>query len=184
MIVISVRNMPELPEVQTVVNQLRDAGCIGAAITGVRVVWARSIDRPEAPVFCDELFGCRVKDIRRRGKFIVFYLSASKHLLIHLRMSGRLYLADPGAPPVKHEHVFVDFEHGRQLRFHDTRKFGRFYLVDNPDAILAPAVTLGVTRGRDYHLEGATMEIEPMFNGIAQILGVIRAIDSGVCDGV
>ena len=47
-----------------------------------------------------------------------------------------------------------------------------------------PAVTLGVTRGRDYHREGATMEIEPMFNGIAQILGVILAIDSGVCDGV
>ena len=46
-----------------------------------------------------------------------------------------------------------------------------------------PAVTLGVTRGRDYHLEGASMEIEPMFKGIAQILGVIQAIDSGVCDG-
>ena len=47
-----------------------------------------------------------------------------------------------------------------------------------------PAVTLGVTRGRDYHLECATMEIEPMFSGIAQILGVILAIDNGVCDGV
>ena len=47
-----------------------------------------------------------------------------------------------------------------------------------------PAVTLGVTRGRDYNLEGATMEIEPMFNGIAQILGVILALDNGVCDGV
>jgi len=46
-----------------------------------------------------------------------------------------------------------------------------------------PAVTLGVTRGRDYHREGATMEIEPMFKGIAQILGVILSIDNGVCDG-
>ena len=46
-----------------------------------------------------------------------------------------------------------------------------------------PAVTMGVTRGRDYHLEGATMEIEPMFKGIAQVLGVILAIDNGVCDG-
>ncbi|MBW2612214.1 MAG: hypothetical protein JRE12_07585 [Deltaproteobacteria bacterium] len=47
-----------------------------------------------------------------------------------------------------------------------------------------PAVTLGVTRGKDYHLEAATMEIEPMFRGIAQILGVILAIDNGVCDDV
>ena len=47
-----------------------------------------------------------------------------------------------------------------------------------------PAVTLGVTRGRDYHLQGATMAIEPRYKGIAQILGVIAAIDNGVADGV
>lgn len=46
-----------------------------------------------------------------------------------------------------------------------------------------PAVTLGVTRGKNYHLEGSTMEINPMFKGIAQIIGVIQAIDNGVCDG-
>jgi len=45
-----------------------------------------------------------------------------------------------------------------------------------------PAVTLGITHGDNYHLENATMEIEPMFKGIAQIVGVIKAIDSGVCD--
>jgi hypothetical protein len=45
-----------------------------------------------------------------------------------------------------------------------------------------PAVTLGITHGDNYHLENATMEIEPMFKGIAQIIGVIKAIDSGVCD--
>jgi tripeptide aminopeptidase len=45
-----------------------------------------------------------------------------------------------------------------------------------------PAVTLGVTHGEDYHLSDAKVEIEPMFKGIAQVLGVIKAIDSGVCD--
>ena len=45
-----------------------------------------------------------------------------------------------------------------------------------------PAVTLGITHGDNYHLENAIMEIEPMFKGIAQIVGVIKAIDSGVCD--
>jgi len=45
-----------------------------------------------------------------------------------------------------------------------------------------PAVTLGVTEGKNVHLENATMKINPMFTGIAQILGVIMAIDSGVCD--
>ena len=45
-----------------------------------------------------------------------------------------------------------------------------------------PAVTLGVTEGKNVHLENATMKITPMFTGIAQIIGVIMAIDSGVCD--
>jgi len=45
-----------------------------------------------------------------------------------------------------------------------------------------PAVTLGITRGDNYHQQNATVEIEPIFKGIAQIIGVIMAIDSGVCD--
>ncbi len=45
-----------------------------------------------------------------------------------------------------------------------------------------PAVTLGITRGHNYHLANASIEIEPMYTGIAQIIGVIKAIDSGVCD--
>ncbi|WDN89314.1 hypothetical protein BuS5_02282 [Desulfosarcina sp. BuS5] len=45
-----------------------------------------------------------------------------------------------------------------------------------------PAVTLGITKGKNYHLEKSSMLIEPMFKGIAQIIGVIMAIDSGVCD--
>jgi acetylornithine deacetylase/succinyl-diaminopimelate desuccinylase-like protein len=45
-----------------------------------------------------------------------------------------------------------------------------------------PAVTLGITRGENIYLENSTMEIEPMYKGIAQIIGVIMAIDKGVCD--
>jgi acetylornithine deacetylase/succinyl-diaminopimelate desuccinylase-like protein len=45
-----------------------------------------------------------------------------------------------------------------------------------------PAVTLGITRGENIYLENSTMEIEPMYKGIAQIIGVIMAIDRGVCD--
>ena len=45
-----------------------------------------------------------------------------------------------------------------------------------------PAVTLGITRGENIHLENSIMEIEPMYKGIAQIIGAIMAIDKGVCD--
>ncbi|UCD79289.1 MAG: hypothetical protein JSW26_28470 [Desulfobacterales bacterium] len=46
-----------------------------------------------------------------------------------------------------------------------------------------PALTLGITYGENYYTEKATMEIDPMFKGIAQVIGVIKAIDIGVCDG-
>jgi hypothetical protein len=46
-----------------------------------------------------------------------------------------------------------------------------------------PTVTLGITHGEDHYTHKATMEIEPMFKGIAQVIGVLKAIDSGVCDG-
>ncbi len=45
-----------------------------------------------------------------------------------------------------------------------------------------PAITLGITYGENRYMENATMEIEPMYQGIAQIIGVLKAIDSGVCD--
>jgi len=45
-----------------------------------------------------------------------------------------------------------------------------------------PAVTLGITHGENYYTENATMQIEPMFMGIAQVVGVLKAIDDGACD--
>ena len=45
-----------------------------------------------------------------------------------------------------------------------------------------PAVTLGLTYGENYHQPKSQLEIEPMFKGIAQVIGVLQAIDSGVCD--
>jgi di/tripeptidase len=45
-----------------------------------------------------------------------------------------------------------------------------------------PAVTIGITHGENYYTDRATMEIEPMFKGIAQVIGVLKAIDDGVCD--
>jgi acetylornithine deacetylase/succinyl-diaminopimelate desuccinylase-like protein len=45
-----------------------------------------------------------------------------------------------------------------------------------------PTLTLGITHGENYYSDKATMEIEPMFTGIAQIIGVLKAIDNGVCD--
>ena len=128
--------MPELPEVQTIVNDLKTAGLIGAAIIGAKVFWPRTIFKPSSNIFCVRIKQKKVTDIRRRGKYIVFDLSGPEHLLIHLRMTGRLHLVAPDQPRSKHEHVILHFKNQYQLRFHDTRKFGRFYLVQDPEKVI------------------------------------------------
>jgi formamidopyrimidine-DNA glycosylase len=128
--------MPELPEVQTIANDLIAAEVIGPTISGASVFWPRSIAEPAPGSFCRRIKGQQFSAIGRRGKYLVFKLSAGDTLLLHLRMSGRLHLVAADTPRVKHEHVILSFDDGRQLRFHDPRKFGRLTLVKNPGKIL------------------------------------------------
>ena len=128
--------MPELPEVQTVVNDLKAAHIEGAVIKDAKVFWSRTISEPSSKTFCYRIRGKKIKAIRRRGKFIVFDFKNGDNMLMHLRMSGRLHLVAQDLPRQKHEHVIITFKDGKQLRFHDTRKFGRIYLTSDAGKIL------------------------------------------------
>ena len=128
--------MPELPEVQTLVNDLNTAGLVGATFTGARVYWPRTIAIPSVNDFRRVIRGKRITAIRRRGKFIVMDLAPNGCLLMHLRMSGRLHLVPAGTKRSRHEHVIFGFENAGELRFHDTRKFGRVFLVPDPVRVL------------------------------------------------
>ena len=128
--------MPELPEVQTVVNDLLASGIVGRTITGARVFWPRSVAMPSAEAFCQALPCRAIERIWRRAKYLIMDLSGGEHLLAHLRMSGRIHLVAMDEPRAKHEHIVIDLDDGRQLRLHDTRKFGRMYLVRELDAVL------------------------------------------------
>jgi len=128
--------MPELPEVQTIVNDLNDADVIGIPISRARVFWARTIASPGSKSFCRRLKGRKFTAIRRRGKYLVFDIDNGNTLLLHLRMSGRLHLVAADTPRIKHEHVILSFTDGRHLRFHDPRKFGRLSLLKDPAPIL------------------------------------------------
>ena len=128
--------MPELPEVQTLVNDLKAAGMEGVTFTKARVFWPRSIAAPSPAAFCRRIRDKRIQAIRRRGKFLVFDLLGGCHLLIHLRMSGRLHLVPFNSVRLKHEHVLLEIDNARQLRFHDTRKFGRLFLVEDIQSVI------------------------------------------------
>jgi len=128
--------MPELPEVQTVVNDLKVANLIGIPIIAAWVYWPRTVAEPSPRLFCRQIKGQKFTAIRRRGKYLVFDVADGHTMLLHLRMSGRLHLVSADTPRSKHEHVILGFDDGRQLRFHDTRKFGRLHLIKDPARIL------------------------------------------------
>ena len=128
--------MPELPEVQTVVDELLRAGIAGARIRAVDVLWRRSVAEPAANKFRASLAGRTIAACSRRGKFIVIDLAGGGHVLIHLRMTGRLILAAAEARREKHDRVVFRLAGGRELRLHDTRKFARVRLVADAAAAL------------------------------------------------
>lgn len=128
--------MPELPEVETVVRDLRELGLVGATITGVGVFWERTVAFPSAARFREGLRHVRVTGITRRAKYIVMDLSSSNVLIVHLRMTGQFHFEQAGRVRDAHDHIVLRFSDGRQLHFRDTRKFGRWWLTDDPSAVL------------------------------------------------
>jgi formamidopyrimidine-DNA glycosylase len=146
--------MPELPEVETVVRGLRREGLVGRRIAEARVHWPRSVATPSAEEFQRRLRGRRITAIARRAKYILLTLAPGSSVIIHLRMTGRMLVTPPDAPRHPHQHVVLRLDDGREVRFQDTRKFGRWYVVSDPAAILgklgpeplAPAFTPPVLR--------------------------------------
>ncbi len=126
--------MPELPEVETFVRALRQGRNLGSeneyfpSLQGQTIVdlWS---DYPKTLAPNQELFqtnvvGRQIKEITRRGKYIVFVLD--KGLFhIHLRMSGRLSVSKLSSPRPKHVHVCIMLSSGYCILFDDARKFGR-----------------------------------------------------------
>ena len=128
--------MPELPEVQSVVDTLRRKNIPGLLIYSAAVYWPRTIAEIDPADFCKKIKGRTVRQITRRGKYIVFDLSSGLTLMIHLRMTGRLNWETKDTPRNKHEHVILEIGETHSLRFQDTRKFGRIWLTAAPEQIL------------------------------------------------
>lgn len=127
--------MPELPEVETLARELRGV-LIGRMVVGVEVRWPRTVAVPDPETFARRLTGRRIREIRRRGKWLLLGLDEGTWLLVHLRMSGRLTVEEAHAPDDAHTRVVFYLDDGRRLRFSDPRKFGRMVLVDDPGAVL------------------------------------------------
>lgn len=126
--------MPELPEVETYARDL-DRLLRGCTFTGARVGWPAQLAGEDPGTFASRLSGRQVRGVSRRGKLLVFQLDDGA-LVLHLRMSGRPIVAGAGEPVDPHAHLVLDLAGGRELRLRDPRKFGRAWLVADPETVL------------------------------------------------
>lgn len=127
--------MPELPEVETVVRGLR-ADLEGSTLRTLWHDWDNTLRNHTAADFAGRIAGQKIHRLHRRAKYIVMTLD-DVLLMIHLKMTGRLYLARPDETNEADRWVHVKFglDDGRELRFSDSRKFGRVYLADTLEQV-------------------------------------------------
>lgn len=128
--------MPELPEVETIVRELRSA-VLGRRIAYLRV-YLNKIVRPGPRLIARMMTGAEIKTVNRRGKFIVFELfrdgpDPDLYLIVHLKMTGQFLWRDRGEKDrAKHVHAVIGFEGGGELLYRDMRQFGYLHGL-NPE---------------------------------------------------
>lgn len=138
--------MPELPEVQTVVDTIAPT-VVGRPIRRCRRS-AFDILTPAGFDFPNAVLGRTIASISRRAKRIVFRLDDGNSFFIHLGMSGRLTIEPNSNPVAKHTHAVFEFAgEPFELRFVDPRRFGGiFWLGDSGvhDSVGPEPLTIGV----------------------------------------
>lgn len=136
--------MPELPEVETVRRSL-NLLTLGQIIQGGEVFLERSLAYPVSGAeFCSKITGRTVIQWHRRGKYLLAELDRG-WLGVHLRMSGQLLWCNRRDSLQKHTRVRLFFQGEGELRFVDTRTFGKIWLMENsqPSKVITGLQKLG-----------------------------------------
>lgn len=133
--------MPELPEVETIRRMLSKGtseypSILSCKIINVQLFWEKTLAKPSIEQFTTDIENQKIVDINRRGKYLVFKLTRG-FLLIHLKMSGDIKIVPENSLMEKHERVAIYLDNGWKFIFIDPRKFGRVWLVSDPEKILS-----------------------------------------------
>ncbi len=115
--------MPELPEVETIKRELRSL-ILNKKIKEFHVHDKILLKKPKAQAGWNKIISSKVKDVERKGKFIVIKLSNGLKIVIHLKMTGQLIYG--GTNNAKIKLVFSDSSY---MSYYDKRRFGEWYLI-------------------------------------------------------
>ena len=125
--------MPELPEVETIRNQLKTK-IKAKRIKKVEVKLPKIIRDTSVIFLKKKITGSRIKDINRRAKLLIIHLSNNYSLIIHLKLSGQLvYYSDLKHKKEKYTHLIYYFSDNSCLCHNDLRQFGYVKLIKTAD---------------------------------------------------
>ena len=123
--------MPELPEVETIRRQLNEEAT-GLSIADIWTDVPKMV-RPSLKETLKRVKGQRIKAVERRGKLLIIRLVGQENLVLHLRLSGQLFLHGAASHKDPFLHVLIKLSDGRDLHFNDARKFGYVQLIENDE---------------------------------------------------
>jgi formamidopyrimidine-DNA glycosylase len=126
--------LPELPEVECIVRDLRE--CLnGKLIRAIDFMFPQMLRGVKPEDFNRKISGKMIDQVKRKGKYILIFLSGGTVLEIHLRMTGRLLYHSVPVSPGKYTGAVFYLESGGQLHFEDIRKFGTFTLYEEGEQL-------------------------------------------------
>ncbi len=124
--------MPELPEVETIKNDLREL-VVGAEIERAEVLDGRLVEAPSQEEFIRRLEGVRITGARRRAKHLIVELDSGDALVFQLKIGGQLLLVPPVEEPTKNVMLVLHLDGGRRLFLRDQTEFSRARLLDQEE---------------------------------------------------
>jgi formamidopyrimidine-DNA glycosylase len=123
--------MPELPEVETIKNELLPH-ILGRQITGINLLWEGIVKQPSSEEFYTRVIDQRITALKRRGKYLLFSLGSGEILVVHLKMTGSLLL-NPADDSFARAIIYLD--NSTRIVFRDPRKFGSMWLTGDESTI-------------------------------------------------
>jgi len=154
--------MPELPEVETIRRGLQRK-IKNKQIKDIVVNVDKIVKKPYLGEFITKIKRKKIKEVGRRGKYIIIHLDSKDKLIVHLGMTGLLIypydnkITEKGINP-KHNHLIFTFTDDTQLVFNDVRRFGKIFLVSNIDEVES-ITKLGVEPLEDYFTEEVFIQV-------------------------
>jgi len=124
--------MPELPEVETIKEDLREL-VAGSKIERAEVLDSSLVEQPSTQEFASRLEGVGIMGARRRAKHLIVELDTGDSLVFQLKIGGQLLLVPPVEEPVSALMILLDLDGDRRLFLRDETGFTRARLLDSDE---------------------------------------------------